>query len=147
MYPDRVSAPTLSLKHCPCGNLRPYAECCGRLHGGEPADSAVRLMRARYTAYVLRLPEYLLATWHVSTRPTQLELPVEEGLRWQGLDVHAQQQAGDSARVEFIARFRLGQGPVQQQHEVSRFLREQSRWFYLDGEFPVPKSAQIAKPK
>ena len=31
-------------------------------------------MRSRYSAYVLGLEVYLLATWHVSTRPAVLDL-------------------------------------------------------------------------
>jgi hypothetical protein len=58
---------------CPCGSGRPYAACCGRLHGGEPAATAEELMRSRYSAYVLGLEAYLLATWHASTRPAALE--------------------------------------------------------------------------
>ena len=37
---------------------------------------AEALMRSRYTAYVLKLEDYLLATWHPSTRPQQLDLGV-----------------------------------------------------------------------
>ena len=59
---------------CPCGSGRAYAACCGRLHSGaENAASAETLMRSRYSAYVLKLEDYLLATWHPDTRPRQLE--------------------------------------------------------------------------
>lgn len=139
-----VPLPTLTIIHCPCGILRSYAECCGRFHAGEQPDSAPKLMRARYSAYALRLPEYLLATWHPSTRPAELRLDPAEALRWLGLDIRAQQSSGDSARVEFIARFRQGDGGVQRQHEISRFVREQGRWFYLDGEFP-PAPAKLGQ--
>jgi SEC-C motif-containing protein len=46
----------------------PYAACCGRHHGGIPAADAESLMRSRYSAYVLGLEDYLLATWHATTR-------------------------------------------------------------------------------
>jgi len=31
-------------------------------------------MRSRYSAYVLKLEAYLLATWHPGTRPAALDL-------------------------------------------------------------------------
>jgi SEC-C motif domain protein len=134
---------------CACGNLRAYAECCGRFHSGEPADTAPQLMRSRYSAYVLRLTDYLLATWHPDTRPATLELPPVEQLRWVGLDIRSQKLGGNGrrARVEFIARFREGDGSrVQSQHEVSRFVREDGRWLYVDGEFPAPPTPFTHRP-
>ena len=137
-----------SLNHCPCGNLRAYAECCGRFHAGEAADTAPQLMRSRYSAYVLRLTDYLLATWHPDTRPGVLDLPTPEQLRWMGLDIRSQKLGGNGrrARVEFIARFREAGGTVQAQHEVSRFVREDGRWFYVDGEFPAPPTPYTHRP-
>jgi len=120
---------------CPCGRTRTYADCCGRFHAGEPAPDAESLMRSRYSAFVLDQLDYLLASWHESTRPAQLEAN-EPGLRWLGLDVKKhQQQDADHATVEFVARSKLG-GRAHRLHETSRFVREGGRWFYLDGNFP-----------
>jgi SEC-C motif-containing protein len=129
---------------CPCGRLAPghttplaYLACCGRWHAGAPAPDAEALMRSRYSAYVLELGDYLLATWHPSTRPQAIE-PNEPGLKWLGLDVrgHLQQDA-DHATVEFVARNKLG-GRAFRLHETSRFVREPAgpdgRWTYLDGD-------------
>ncbi|NUO76331.1 MAG: hypothetical protein HOQ32_09985 [Lysobacter sp.] len=121
---------------CPCDPSRPYAACCGPLHAGAPAADAQALMRSRYSAYVLGLREYVLATWHPSTRPTELELD-PAATRWLGLDVKRHRADGaDAATVEFVARYRVGGGSAVRLHEVSRFLREDGRWYYLDGEFP-----------
>jgi SEC-C motif-containing protein len=118
---------------CPCGLPRAYDHCCGRWHAGDPAPTAEALMRSRYSAYVLDLQPYLLATWHASTRPSQLP-PPEPGLRWLGLDVKRHQVIdADHATVEFVARSKLG-GRAQRLHELSRFVREDGRWFYVDGE-------------
>ena len=120
---------------CPCGSGRQYADCCGRLHSGaEIAADAEALMRSRYAAYVLRLHEYLLATWHPSTRPAELAL-ADDPTRWLGLDVrrHAVHDA-DHASVEFVARYRIA-GRGHRLHELSRFVREDGRWYYVDGEF------------
>jgi SEC-C motif-containing protein len=52
-----------------------------------------------------------------------------------GLEVRRQQLVDDDhAIVEFVARYRLGGGRAQRQHETSRFVREGGRWYYRDGE-------------
>lgn len=88
-------------------------------------------MRSRYSAYTLRLDDYLLATWHPSTRPTA-PFHHEDGLRWLGLQVLRHDSTdGDHAQVEFVARSKLG-GRAHRLRELSRFVREGGRWFYLD---------------
>ena len=89
-------------------------------------------MRSRYTGYAWGDEAYLLATWHPSTRPPTLTLDRET--KWIGLDVirHEQQTAGQ-ALVEFVARYKIN-GRAQRMREVSRFVRENGRWFYVDGD-------------
>ena len=89
-------------------------------------------MRSRYSAFVLDLGGYLLATWHPRKRPAAVDAnPV--GLKWLGLEVRRrEQQDAEHASVEFVARSKLG-GRAQRLHETSRFVREDGRWFYLDG--------------
>lgn len=122
--------------HCPCGLPDSYANCCQPLHDGQAATTAAQLMRSRYTAYVLMREDYLLASWHSSTRPTTLALQAQQpSPTWLGLDIrHHESPDADHASVEFVARYRLGGGRAQRQHEVSRFVREDGRWYYVDGE-------------
>ena len=46
--------------------------------------------------------------------------------------VHAAADA-DHSSVEFVARSKLG-GRAHRLHELSSFVREDGRWYYLDGE-------------
>jgi len=118
---------------CPCGQPKNYADCCGACHAGAPAPTAETLMRARYSAYVLALEPYLLATWHASTRPPDAR--PDKDTRWLGLTIKRHDTTGpDSAIVEFVARYKLA-GGAQRLHEVSRFVREDGRWYYVDGKF------------
>ncbi|MBK7025146.1 MAG: hypothetical protein IPH41_17205 [Sulfuritalea sp.] len=128
----RTRSASVSTRPCPCGRPRSYADCCGHLHAGSPAADAESLMRSRYSAYVLGLEDYLLATWHASTRPAALNLGTEAKPKWLGLEINARTENGDSATVEFVARCRVG-GRAQRIHETSRFVREDGRWFYVDG--------------
>lgn len=122
---------------CPCGASQNYEACCGRWHHGPQqltAPDAETLMRSRYSAYVLNEIAYLLETWHPSTRPANIE-PNAPGLKWLGLQVRRHEQVdADHATVEFVARSRF-QGKADRLHEISRFVREDGRWFYVDGDF------------
>lgn len=124
-----------TLTPCPCGNGDGYTRCCGPLHEGAPAPNAEALMRSRYSAYVLKREDYLLASWHPSTRPAHLKLQAQQPApSWLGLSVLRHEGTADAALVEFVARLRYGGGKAQRMHEISRFVRELGRWYYLDGE-------------
>ncbi|MBB3176978.1 YchJ family protein [Variovorax sp. Sphag1AA] len=140
------SSPGPALAPCPCGRRDrkglslPYGQCCGRYVDDfehTPAPDAESLMRSRYTAFVRERADYLLATWHASTRPATLDF--EPGVKWLGLDVrsHSARDA-DHAEVEFVARQRGKSGAALRLHERSRFVRESdrslNRWFYVDGD-------------
>jgi len=124
---------------CPCGRTdargraTAYEACCGRyLDHDTPAPDAECLMRSRYSAFVLGRVAYLEVSWHASTRPTGLTL--EPGQKWLGLEVKRHRVIdADHAEVEFVARSRLG-GRGVRLHETSRFVREDGRWYYVDGE-------------
>ena len=121
---------------CPCCSGKHYVDCCGRyLDADELPDTAEKLMRSRYTAYTMRRQDYLLKTWHLSTRPESFDFAGMSDHQWLDLTVQRHDQiAPEHATVEFIARFKVG-GQVQHLHEISRFVREGGQWFYVDGEF------------
>jgi SEC-C motif-containing protein len=130
---DRTSSDNT---RCPCGSTPAYEACCGRWHHGPEhllAPDAESLMRSRYSAFVLDDLPYLLETWHPDTRPPELE-PNPPGMKWLGLMVkrHTVEDA-DHATVEFVARNRLA-GRAVRLHEKSHFVREEGRWFYVDGD-------------
>lgn len=101
-------------------------------------------MRSRYSAFVVLDEEYLLVTWHPGTRPAVLEL--DEDLRWIRLDITATEAGGPfdtEGTVTFRAHYRApadddGGAPPSSatvrgvQEEVSRFVREGGRWYYVD---------------
>ncbi|NMM37666.1 MAG: hypothetical protein HHJ09_09130 [Glaciimonas sp.] len=135
---------------CPCGG-GVFADCCAPfLSGALVASTAEALMRSRYSAYTLCDEAYLLATWHRSTRPLAGLFDDDAGLTWLGLTIKStlrlrkRKEARNDAEVcdagagsdtvEFVARYKIG-GRAHRLHEVSRFVREQGRWFYLDGRF------------
>lgn len=119
---------------CPCGSNKQYIDCCGRyLDGNEIPTNAEALMRSRYTAYTLQREDYLLATWHTSTRPATLNLSDDNTTNWVRLEVKNHKQNDmHHAIVEFVACYKIN-GRMHKLHEISQFVRVDSRWFYLDG--------------
>ena len=119
---------------CPCGSGRAYSECCeAALGGAQPAATAEALMRSRFTAFVRGDAEYLIASWHPATRPAQLHL--EDQPCWERLEILRTDGGGtddSEGQVGFAAYYRsaAGAGCLR---ELSRFRREQDRWYYLDG--------------
>lgn len=89
-------------------------------------------MRSRFEAFREGDSDWLLASWHPSTRPESLNLgdnPTWRGL--QILDTVAGGAADDTGIVEFRATYLAAGGGVQVLHERSRFIREDGRWYYL----------------
>jgi len=119
---------------CPCGSKLDYADCCGRfIDAGQIAQTAEALMRSRYTAYTKSDFNYLLTTWHSSTRPESLD--EKQSQQWIGLKILRTEagQADDSnGVVEFIARYKVN-GRAFRLHETSRFVKEDGCWFYVEG--------------
>ncbi|WP_448809795.1 YchJ family protein [Agromyces bauzanensis] len=117
---------------CPCLSGETFGACCGRfLAGIAEAPTAEQLMRSRYTAFGVGDADYLLATWHPSTRPAALEL--DPAMRWLRLDIVRRERGGPLDRdgvVEFRAHYRHD-GERGELHEVSTFVREDGRWRYL----------------
>ena len=132
LQPIAMPLKKTSATPCPCGQPKDYADCCAVYHGGVAAPTAEALMRSRYSAYALGRADYILATWHASTRPPDAR--PGQGIRWIGLTVKRHEDTGDDrAIVEFVARYKIA-GRAQRLHEVSRFVHEDGRWSYVDGQ-------------
>ncbi|GAB2838612.1 YchJ family protein [Microbacterium insulae] len=118
---------------CPCGSGSEFGGCCGPVLRGSPAPTAERLMRSRYTAFVVGDARYLAKTWHPGTKPDAIEL--DPAQRWTGLeiiDVEAGGSADSRGVVEFRASWRHGRD-TGMLRERSRFRRQGERWWYVDG--------------
>lgn len=126
---------------CPCGSRRSYADCCALLHKGvTKALTAEALMRSRYSGYVMGEKEYLLATWHPSTRPSSLDLSTTP--QWTSLEIlstHKGQPGDQTGIVVFKATAPSGLTTVVM-HEESLFVYEDEHWLYLSGKDLSPQA-------
>lgn len=121
----------MTSSRCPCLSGESYDACCGPLHRGEPAPTAERLMRSRFSAFALGDAAYLLRSWHASTRPAELEL--DPGLRWYRLDIDRTERGGPFDREGLVAFRAYYKGTERGElRETSRFVREGRDWYYVD---------------
>ncbi len=128
----------MNVKSCICGKPKPFARCCGQFLSGEKyAKTPEQLMRSRFSAYALGgYGEYLISTWFPDSAKglTVSELS-QKTVNWQRLEVILSSQQGDKGTVEFKAWFyKLSSSDnMECMHEISDFVRIQSRWFYVGG--------------
>lgn len=91
-------------------------------------------MRSRYTAFTLQREDYLRATWHPDYLPLDFSLDEETPPKWLGLKVKRVTPIDENhATVEFVARYKHA-GRAFRLHETSRFVRQDGRWYYTDGD-------------
>lgn len=138
-----ISMPLDPTASCPCGDGQPYGICCQPLHQGQPAAHAGRLMRSRYSAYVLGLIDYLVTT----TLPAQQPLLDRQAMaqwshdsRWLGLNVEREDPASASAsraQVIFSAHWADPDGSQHSHRECSDFCRLGERWYFIDPNHPL----------
>ena len=84
-------------------------------------------MRSRYSAFAIGDADYLLASWHPTTRPTSVALDPHQ--RWLRLEVLATTGGGLLEREGTVTfRAHASNGVVE---ERSRFTRVDGRWSYL----------------
>lgn len=99
-------------------------------------------MRSRFSAFALGLRDFLLASWHPSTRPGSLELDPE--IEWRRLLIQDATAGGAGDREGHVTFTAVARSPAGrfEQRERSRFLRDAAepsdrgapRWRYVDGE-------------
>ncbi len=127
---------------CPCQKLQKnpklYADCCEPLHLGQGANNCEKLMRSRYSAFVLGLTQYIKNTWHKSTCPTDLQLEADD--QWLRLDV----LTTSKKQVHFQAFFKDEHQHFCMLDEISDFVFENNSWLYVSGDTQV-KPAKLER--
>ena len=115
---------------CPCNPTLLYIDCCKKAHQNiHFVTSAEKLMRSRYSAFVLANCNYLQKSHHSKTRPSKVEnkkiLTWTKSVEWVKLDIL--QSTKD--KVEFKAFF-YENGSLNVIHENSFFVKENNHWVY-----------------
>lgn len=133
---------------CPCCSGAPYKKCCEPyISGKEIPLTAEKLMRSRYVAYSQQNNQYILDTWHSSTKPDIPDPAEDKNVEWIGLKILSTDMGGPNdtkGYVEFRARCRV-KGEAGGLDEASEFVKEDGRWFYVDGSTIQPQKNSEAK--
>ncbi|MBF9000008.1 YchJ family metal-binding protein [Vibrio nitrifigilis] len=125
---------------CYCCSGLTYAQCCEPIHNDHAkAEKPEQLMRARYSAHVLGLVDFVVNTYHSSCDAEQQRESIAESINsdWRQLEVLSVENSPnqDEGFVHFKAHF-ADHNQTYCLEEKSRFVREHGLWYYIDGEFP-----------
>lgn len=120
---------------CFCGSDIPFQDCCQKyIDGREKAQTALDLMKSRYSAYANHKADYLWNTTHCSQRQYYSKSDILQWAttnEWQKLEI----LSFTENTVEFKAYFLDEKKQNQIHHEFSTFKQENGSWFYVDGKF------------
>lgn len=133
---------------CFCGSQKSSLECCSEYIGrNRPAPTPEKLMRSRYTAFVLGQLDYIEKTMKGPALENFNRLETKRWLscvKWLELKIYNSEFSfGTRAYVEFEAFFIENQR-ITSIHEKSEFLFENGHWFYVNG-IHLPKTQLIKK--
>ena len=126
---------------CPCGTGKRYTACCKLFHQGQLSDSALNLMRSRYSAYALNLSAYIISTTHPKgphfshdvTDWSQKIIAFSLNTQFNKLTMLDFQDGDPFATVTFVAH--LSQNKKDASFtEKSLFEKINGKWLYLSGE-------------
>lgn len=133
---------------CYCNNLAVFDECCNQvITGVKPAASAEQLMRSRYSAYCVKDAEYILNTYASSQRSMHTTadiLQFANDVNFIKLDIIDAHSDNEYNYVEFKAHY-LVDDKHYQLHERSRFVLEDKKWKYLDGDLFESPEVKIGR--
>lgn len=119
--------------NCYCGSEKPYKYCCEPLHKGKRrAQSALELMKSRYSAYCTKRIKYLMTTTHPNFKTAGLEQNIYSWAKecvFYKLDVVEY----EIHTVVFKAYYKRN-GVDEIHHERSTFECVGKRWLYCSGE-------------
>ncbi|HMW92867.1 MAG TPA: YchJ family metal-binding protein [Candidatus Obscuribacter sp.] len=129
---------------CACASGKLYGRCCAPYHGGQPAPTALTLMRSRFSAYALGLCSYIVSTTHKESplREANLEAWITSigrfcaATKFDGLKILEEASDAKDAAVAFVTfRAYLRQKENDAGFtERSRFLYEDGKWYYFSGD-------------
>ena len=135
--------------NCPCGAEAEFKTCCEPfLKGISFADTAEKLMRSRYSAYVTADIDYLKNTLAPESRsdfdPATTKQWAQHA-KWKGLKIISTELGAPDDKkgiVEFIATYEQD-GEGLDHHEISKFRKgDNGRWLFIDGDAHTHKEGE-----
>ena len=129
--------------NCPCGSLIKYKKCCKPFHEDiKTPINALELMKSRYCAYAIEKSEYIISTTHQKNRDFNTDTKVwnndildfSRNTKFEKLEILEFIDGQTESFVTFKANITQNKQDVSFV-EKSRFVKENGKWQYIDGEF------------
>jgi SEC-C motif-containing protein len=126
---------------CPCKSQKPYIHCCKKYHEGELPETALLLMRSRYSAYAKGLTHYIILSTH-SSNPQFTKNRIKwmdeiesfsKETTFEDLKIVNFEEDGEKATVTFEAILKRGDQDISFK-EKSFFTKIDNKWLYVSGE-------------
>jgi len=129
---------------CPCHSGQKYKKCCRPLHSGQKIDDPVRLMRSRYSAYVMHNIDYIEATMHPESQHLQDNIAewraglyyFAEHTDFAGLEIIDSERSLDDLDTGWVTFHAIlkNDGEDTSYVERSLFKKVDGQWLYLHAE-------------
>ena len=128
---------------CPCGSTKKYKICCKTFHDNiSIPKTALELMKSRYCAYAVSNANYIISTSHEKNIDFSTDLNSWQkdilsfctNTKFERLEIIDFIEDEIESFVTFKAYLFQNNQDVSFV-EKSRFLKENDKWFYVDGKF------------
>ncbi len=128
---------------CPCGSTKKYKKCCKTFHDNiSIPKTALELMKSRYCAYAVSNANYIISTSHEKNIDFSTDLNSWQkdilsfciNTKFEKLEIIDFIDGEIESYVTFKAYLFQNNQDVSFV-EKSRFLKENDKWFYVDGKF------------
>ena len=128
---------------CPCGSTKKYKKCCKTFHDNiSIPKTALELMKSRYCAYAVSNANYIISTSHEKNIDFSTDLNSWQkdilsfctNTKFERLEIIDFIEYEIESFVTFKAYLFQNNQDVSFV-EKSRFLKENDKWFYVDGKF------------
>lgn len=128
---------------CPCHSGKLYNQCCQPYHlKKQNPQTALELMRSRYSAFSLNKASYLMETTHnlnpqFKNNKVKWKIELQEFSQttlFEGLEILDYQENEKEAFVSFLATL-SSHGQKIFHKEKSYFIKENNKWLYRSFEW------------
>lgn len=126
---------------CPCSSGKQYQQCCKPFHQGQLPATALELMRSRFSAYALGLPDYIIQTTHPGSHQFKHDLDqwtkdisnFSSNTEFKKLEILQFHENNRFATVTFVAHLTQMDKDASFT-ERSHFEKVKGKWLYHSGQ-------------
>lgn len=125
---------------CPCGSGISFQECCQKnIDDRMNIDHPEKLMRARYSAFVVKKIDFLVDTLDLQIRSVsdyQDYFDWANKAQFNKLEVISSSVDNNKGTVEFKAYYQE-ENKYLIMHEISQFRKQKGIWYYRNGKVNI----------